>query len=1028
MQLYKSSLRTRAWMGASVFALGALAAGGPVLAQTTGVAAPSSAQNTATGTTTGGNSGVTTVGEIVVTGQRASLRSAEKIKKNSTQLVDSITATDIGALPDRSVVEAIQRIPGVTITRTPDPRDTQRVSVEGSGVQVDGVNYVASEFNGRDAFSAKNGRALSFDDVPSELLAGVDIYKNPSADMIEGGQSIVNLRTRLPFDQPGHLIAYDFSESYGDLANSYQPSGSVLLSDRWDTPIGEFGALIDLSDSNYEERTDTLSIDPYYALDASTGYSAITTSAPAAAGDKIVYVPGGAGYRTLDFNRERQGIDVATQWKPNSDLLVTAQFLRSAAYSTENEHAVGVDPDPGFPSANSSDVFNSKGRFVSGTLASSPGGTTDNFDVLDERYNTTHSVTSDYSLNIKWNPTDKLAFSADVQYIDSSTKSVDFTLFDLPVPSYLDNGVNTNQGPLTLNLNGKLPYIGIPANSALNNPANYFWDAAMDYHDHNDGDEWAERADGTYTFDSDWLSTFRFGIRHTEQDVVTRETPYNWGEVTYSWAGGGLALLNQTNATSPGTNTLPAALMPFSNFFGGAAHLPGTYYAGVASLMQNFTASAAAIQKAEGVGNCCGWTPFSGNYNEYTAGGGGGGTNTQSQETWAGYLTLDFKHDLGFEGSTIPVDGNFGVRIVSTDARGAGAENFVGCSGVCTGLSSSVQTFETTTASTISGGRSYVDALPSLNLRFKFKPDLFLRMAVAESIVRPDFTQMQPTITISHTNGYLYGSSTICQTTAPTGAAPAGGYVPNCLAGTYPFTAYEGNPDLKPTRAYTYDASLEWYFSSTGSLTGTVFFKDIYDFITDAATVQNLTNNGVTEPVLVNQSVDEGHGTIKGAEIAYQQYFDFLPGPLKGLGVQANYTYVESHGAKNASPDPYDPTQIAGATEPNLPLQGLSRDSYNLAVLYDYGPVSARLAYNWRSQYLMTPSAANINIPAYAADYGQLDASAFYTISPKVKIGFQATNLGGAIYRTIVQNEAGLTGNTWVDSDRRFVFVLRGQF
>ncbi len=1014
MQRCPTSLRSRFWMGASVVALCAM----PLAA----VAQTSTGGTAATGT----SSAPQTLGEIVVTGQRASLRSAEKIKKNATQLVDSITATDIGALPDRSVVEAMQRIPGITITRTPDPQDTQRVSLEGVGVQVDGVGFVASEFDGRDAFSATNGRSLSFDDVPAELMAGVDVYKNPSADMIEGGQSIINLRTRLPFDQPGHLFAYDFSESYGDLTNAATPSGSVLMSDRWKTPIGEFGVLVDLSDSNYQSRTDTLSVDPYYALDASAGYAQVTPTTPST--DKVVYVPGGAGYRSLTFNRERQGIDVATQWKPTDDLQVTAQFIRSAAYSTENEHAVGIDPDPGYPSANSSDVFNSAGDFVSGTLASSPGGTTDNFSVLDDRYNTTHAVTSDYSLNVKWDPTAKLSFSADLQYIDSTTKSVDFTLFDLP------NGIN--EGPLTLNLNGKIPYIGIQSNPALNNPANYFWDAAMDYHNANQGDEWAERADGTYTFDSDWLSDFRFGVRHTTQDVITRETTYNWGEVTYSWAGSGLALLNgtNTNAASAGTNTLPAALMPFNNFFGGGAHLPGNFYAAIGPFMTNYTAAAAAVVKAEGVGNCCGWTPFNGNYSDLVGDGdGAAGVNTQTQDTTAAYLMLDFKHDLNFEGSTIPVDGNFGVRIVNTDAHGTGLEQFTGCGSTdCSALPAAAQAFETANNSTISGGRSYTNALPALNLRFKLKPDLFLRFAAAESVVRPDFAQMQPTIQIEHANGYAYNGSA-CASTAPATGAPAGGFLPNCLYGQYPFTAYEGNPNLKPTRGFTYDFTTEWYFAQTGSLTGTVFYKDVYDFITDATTVRTFVNDGASEQVLVNQSVNEGHGTIKGFEIAYQQYYDFLPGFLKGVGAQANFTYVDSQGARNASPDPYNADVITGATTEKLPLEGLSPDSYNLAALYDHGPWSARLAYNWRSKYLMTPSGANLNIPVWAADYGQLDGSVFFTVDPRLKIGFQATNLTHSIYRTIVSyptntDNPGPTTNTWVDSDRRYVLVLRGQF
>lgn len=76
---------------------------------------------------------------IVVSGQRRALQTAEQRKKNTDQIVDSITAVDIGALPDRSITEALQRIAGVTIGRMNEPRDIDRLNVEGSGVMIRGL-------------------------------------------------------------------------------------------------------------------------------------------------------------------------------------------------------------------------------------------------------------------------------------------------------------------------------------------------------------------------------------------------------------------------------------------------------------------------------------------------------------------------------------------------------------------------------------------------------------------------------------------------------------------------------------------------------------------------------------------------------------------------------------------------------------------------------------------------------------------------------------------------------------------------
>ncbi|HEY0084672.1 MAG TPA: TonB-dependent receptor plug domain-containing protein, partial [Allosphingosinicella sp.] len=127
--------------------------------------------------------------EIVVTGFRASLQSAQRIKRDADTVVDVITAEDIGALPDRSVAEALQRVPGVNISRFEQRDDPDRFSVEGSGVIIRGLPFVQSELNGRDIFSANGGRTLSFNDVSPELLGRVEVYKNSTADMIEGGIS-----------------------------------------------------------------------------------------------------------------------------------------------------------------------------------------------------------------------------------------------------------------------------------------------------------------------------------------------------------------------------------------------------------------------------------------------------------------------------------------------------------------------------------------------------------------------------------------------------------------------------------------------------------------------------------------------------------------------------------------------------------------------------------------------------------------------------------------------------------------------
>ncbi len=128
-----------------------------------------------------------TTNSIIIIGTRPSIKNALQIKKNADTEVDSLSATDIGSFPDTSVAEAMQRVPGITVTRLQSADDSSHFSGEPAGVLIRGLTLVRTEFDGEDSFSADAGRGLNFNDVSPELLTGVDAYKNQTADMIEGG-------------------------------------------------------------------------------------------------------------------------------------------------------------------------------------------------------------------------------------------------------------------------------------------------------------------------------------------------------------------------------------------------------------------------------------------------------------------------------------------------------------------------------------------------------------------------------------------------------------------------------------------------------------------------------------------------------------------------------------------------------------------------------------------------------------------------------------------------------------------------
>jgi len=218
------------------------------------------------------------------------------------------------------------------------------------------------------------------------------------------------------------------------------------------------------------------------------------------------------------------------------------------------------------------------------------------------------------------------------------------------------------------------------------------------------------------------------------------------------------------------------------------------------------------------------------------------------------------------------------------------------------------------------------------------------------------------------------------------------------------------------------------------------FYKDIENFFYQQVRQETISNAaGDTRTVTVRGPANfDGHGKVKGFEVAYQQTFDFLPAPLDGLGVQANYTYIDSQGLPNTflnGGEAVDPSTVPPG---NLPLEQLSKHNYNIAGFYEKGPISLRAAYNWRSRFLLT--ASDVIYPYYSIfnePTGQLDASVFFNLSDALKIpggirvGVQGVNLLNEVTKTS-QAYTGdpdvLAARSYFMNDRRFSFIIRGNF
>jgi iron complex outermembrane recepter protein len=975
-----------------------------------------------------GSSGGADSSVVVVTGQRASLESAQKIKQSSDEVVDSIVADDIGKLPDRSVTEVLQRIVGVTIDRTMAKGDPEHYSVEGSGVTIRGLSYVRSELNGRDSFSANGGRSLNFEDVPPELMAGVDVYKNPSAEQIEGGISgLVNLRTAMPFDYKDRKFSFSAQDTYSKLKKGKaQPSYSLLFSDRLKTDIGEFGALFDLATSKSGTRTDAFQVEPYYPR-------------PDIVNGQTVWVPKGSQWRTLEFDRKRDGAYAAFQWKLNDQLQSSLSYFKSRYTMKWDEQAIFSGASP-YNIQVANGVYDAKGALLSGVLSDPTDGGINFND--DTRTSTRHSDTTDISWNVKWRLNNQWTVTTDLQKIRATTGSFDSTIATgLQIPK---EQVDLSSNPVRLIFDqSDLAYLA--------NPNNYYWAFTMEHQDQSVANEKAWKTDVKYEFDHPILRDLRFGMRLTDRDATTTNSSpgYNWAAITQPWQVGWniphLAMLGDPRF-SGGTH-----LNSFTNFYSGGASVPAIVVPDSA-LANGWPDSYAALHKyhdilcaeqaaAQGWGSCDPWKPA-------TFGTDPSGVNDQREKTQALYTQLRF----GFDDLKYPVDGNIGVRYVKTNMTAHGYTVFSPNVSTPDGYTVQGQPIPTIPAFSQKADfdNSYNNVLPTLNLRMKASDKLQFRFAYGTAMARPDFSQLQAYTSLSESIDTTNNATTKVLTVNNVNLTGSG----------------NGNPMLKPTTAKQTDLTAEWYFAPAGSLTFATFHKKLHDIIINQSFNFALPDvNGTMHDFTTTGPVNGAEGTAKGFELAYQQYFDKLPGWMSGFGLQANYTYVDSHqdlyhpvyqaycsGGNSASNLNLNLNgcDVDGKTFANLPLNGLSRNAYNLALLYDKGPISARIAYSWRSKALQAVNAngtsggdgtdTNPNsptfgqhnvawaLPTWSDDYGQVDAALFYKINDRLTVGIEAQNLTDSEYRQLMQQGIGFKTRAWFKSGPRYTAQMRYTF
>jgi len=1014
--------------------------------------------------------------EIVVTGVRQSLATAQNIKRNSDTVVDAITAQDIGALPDRSVNEALQRIPGVAISRFAAPTDSAHFSVEGSGVVIRGLSYVRGEFNGRDTFAVSGGREIGFNDIPSELIGSVEVFKNATADLIEGGISgTVNINTRKPFDQKERLIYLSGSMNWGDLEQRGAPSVVGLYSQQWETSGGSrFGLLASGSYSQQFSRSDSVflsSMLPRYnddrngngvqdpgegrTINAGTGFSStLFDTYPVPAGSSVVYAPLGGGSRTQSFDRRRIGVSAAAQFENAArTFLLTAQYLRAEGRQSWLEKTIEPnvyygDVTTTFPGSGVPTTFDDGGVFTSGTIVKRTGavfgtdptrvcgrnqdGSPSNyceltqfapngiFTTFSNRYSNQQSTTQDFSLNAKIDPTDRLHINLDGQYVKSASDSTD-DIVDMATYS----GVN-------IDLRGKVPQItlqpqGRDTAAYFGNKASTYFRNAFNNRTDNDGDEYAFRGDLQYDVsDGSFLRKVRAGGRYAKRDQVVRANDYNnWGAVSDTWTGGGPV----------GFNAVPqdqASLFDYGDFFRNKAVQPPSAWYINDNVMRDHAALTELLRTVTRIGG--------GNYRpiEDRAGVVEGyflpnEFYRNKETTWSGYARADFGVD-DF-GNGMSISGNIGVRYVRTKDESFGAVTFPIANTVLPtdnnvdGNGNALPPRYTTIAGYCVFSAAQIVNNPGSNL-----PTIctvpaaqqnaalaFANGASTPDNVTQEFGHWLPSFNMKlQVNEKLLFRVAASKAISRPNFGDLRSYTGVTVSGSnrpgsFAFDAQARNPYLRPIEAKQFDLTAEWYFAKVGSLTAAVFYKDLSNIILDNYGYRrSVTNNGQTFEVTVNGPANApGNGTVKGVELGYQQTYDFLPGALSGLGTQATFTYVDAGNIPNGVPT----NGAADGSRPPLDVTGI----------YENLPLTGLSKYNFNVAAFYDKGGIYTRFAySWRSKFLLTNRDCCFPFLPVYALA--AGQLDGSVFLTVNRNfKIGLEAQNLIDTTTKTVFLLNPQ-
>ncbi|MBB3911483.1 TonB-dependent receptor [Sphingomonas desiccabilis] len=869
-------------------------------------------------------------GDIVVTGIRSSLANSARVKREAQQIVDSISAEDVGKFPDANVSESLQRITGVAIDRSGG--EGQFITVRGLGPEFNTVLV-----NGRIMATDNPGREFSFDVLSSNMIQRTDVFKSSVPDLQEGGiGATVNIITARPLDQrEGLHFAASAGGIYDTLSEKLGPDASAVVS--WTNADKTFGAVLSGAYSKRKNQADQIAVDGWIngrpdIISMVDGAPSLVTGSDSRyprAGN--VNVPQSLYYQRVQETRERINVAGSVQYRPADNLEITvdgiySKFDVSGVVRRMDNFLAAPYLEPTF---NDNGTATSLGMIGADFIARYPQFLEANRDRLtnnglnakiDHVYNTTNRQSDSYQVggNVKWNPGEGLEVRFDASLTGANRKSPNRYLvigallpysyqFDLEggagLPSVsFDNNIINDPDRM------RLHYMAVDRNTSRDRGSEFHLDTKFDV---NDSVLRSVMIGGSYT--QRRKTNRSFNNSDSNCTYCGYQVPIEAGLLkNYEWG----SLLGTGDSIPPSLFEFDADAM--------LAYLNDPATLAIPSNGRTPEEQAAFAQRVLALPG----GPFG--VREQLR----GTVNVQEKLT-AGYISMQFG------GSNW--SGNVGVRVIKTDVVSSGFNTPVTSINNTPGDDTLQYTYGPATA--VSVRNSYVNALPSANIKINITDNFITRAAFSQTVTRPTLTDLG-------VNNDFGGRISVPQSSG-------------------------GNPGLLPFKSTNYDLSAEWYLSPVSYLSVGAFYKDLSNFlelqtlpvVRFGRTFQDTrTRNGQT-------------GYIRGIEVGGQYAFDWLPGLASGFGVAGNYTYVSSKVERDQTLADYD-----------CGYNGLSPHSANGSIFYEKFGISARASYNWRSDYLRSCRSSQ-GRPRNRSSYGQLDFNLGYDVTENVQVYLQGVNV-----------------------------------